>query len=89
MQNYIRDTIKKDAKIKYDSSVKQWIGVLHHESGSIYAQQKAKPALLKEMGEILEEFLVRFFQQKAKRNFSITHRDATYATQVPRTHLQA
>jgi len=89
IQNYIHQTVRKDGKIHYDASVKQWVGILHHESGSIYSQKKTKTAVTKELEEILEEFLVRFFQEKTGRKQSPRHRAKAHHTQVPRTHLQA
>lgn len=91
IQEYIYEVIQKDAKITYDKSVKQWSGALHHESGDIYSQQKTKGAVLEEMKEVLEEFLVRFLQQKSRLHNSVStfHRAKAHDTQIPRFYQQA
>ena len=89
IKQYIHDTLKKDAKISYDPSVKQWIGVLHHESGDIYSQQKTKTAVIREMAEILEEFLVRFLEKKDEHKIPSTRHVKAHSSQVPRSYLQA
>jgi len=89
MQHYIDDTIHRQAKIGYDRSVKQWVGMLHHPSGSIYSQQKTKTEVVKEMSEVLDEFLVRFFQQKPSGQSSIIHHAKTYPAQVSGAYQQA
>ena len=66
-KQYINRVISKEAKIKFDKSVKQWVGILHHQTGSMYAQQAKKTDIVKELKEILEEFVILYLERnKAK-----------------------
>ena len=58
IKEYITETVTKKAKIKYDRSVKQWVGILDHAGGLIYSQRKTPVAVKKELAEVLEEFIV-------------------------------
>jgi len=66
IKQYIDETIRKDAEIGYDKSVKQWYGILHHKTGDIYSQKNTKSAVVKEMAEILEEFIALSFKEDRK-----------------------
>ncbi|MEK7506437.1 MAG: hypothetical protein AAB566_00015 [Patescibacteria group bacterium] len=71
IKKYIEKTINQKAKIGYDRSVKQWFGILHHVSGSIYSQHSKKSQVKKELIEVLEEFIALYLEkQKDKRSFS-------------------
>ena len=89
IQGYIRQIVRDDAKIKYDKSVKQWSGVLHHESGSMYAQNKSKTAVVKELEEVFEEFLVRFLEKKTAHQSVSQNRAKAYHSQISGPYLQA
>lgn len=66
LKQYIKDTIKNEAEIGYGRDVKQWYGILHHLTGSIYSQRKTKTAVEKEMAEVLEEFITMYLEDLAK-----------------------
>ncbi len=72
IKKYINDTVKKEAKIGYDKSVKSWYGILHHQTGDIYSQRKTRTAVKKELAEILEESIAFYFEKgKKSRNYEI------------------
>ena len=58
VKQYITETVAKKAKIKYDQSVKQWVGVLDHVSGFICVQKKTKGAVIKKLAGVLEGFII-------------------------------
>lgn len=67
IKQYIDRVISQKAKIGYDKSVKQWFGILHHTSGSIYSQQKNKSAVKRELKEILEEFIALYLEKHKEK----------------------
>ncbi len=80
IKQYINKTIRQEAKIGYDKSVKQWSGVLDHTLGLICSQRKTKTAVQKEMAEILEEFIALSFTE---------NRNETKASKTQRAYSQA
>ena len=72
VKKYIDNTLKKEAKIGYDKSVKSWYGILHHQTGDIYSQHKTRTAVKKELAEVLEESIAFYFERgKKSRNYEI------------------
>ncbi|MDP3792848.1 MAG: hypothetical protein Q8Q89_03925 [bacterium] len=66
IKQYINETIRREAEIGYDKSVKRWYGILHHRTGDIYSQRKTKLAVSKEMAEILEDFIALSLMEDKK-----------------------
>ena len=70
MKKYIDETIRKEAKIGYDKSVKCWYGTLNHKVGLICSQRKTRVAVKKELAEILEEFIILSLKEDKKDGYN-------------------
>lgn len=70
IKKYIDDTIRKEAEIGYDKSVKQWYGILEHKVGLIYLQKNTKAEIKKELAEAFEDFIILSLKEEKKGSYS-------------------
>ena len=87
LKQYIKDTVKHDAKIGYGRDVEQWYGILDHSTGLICSQRKTKAEVKEELAEILEEFIILDIKERQKKKQKQRHEIKT--PEISRIYSQA
>ncbi len=70
IKQYIDETIRKEAEIGYDNSVKVWYGILDHKTGLVLSQAGSRAAVKKELAEILEDFIILSLKEGKKDRYN-------------------